>query len=339
MGPNTGLIARARGLIRHLVPRATLETLAECPDLSAFARGVARLGADLEPIGEPWDLAGFERAVRQTAARHLATLARWQQGKTSAIGIFTDDLDRQSVRRLIRGAMIGAPAAARLEGLTPTPRLPERVLTELARQPSPSTVVGLLAALGHPDALALAPHVAATQPELFAIERTLLAGWAARSRAAAAGDRFLRDLVALRVDVGNAQVALLLASGPRDGDPSRAHVAGGRALTPQHLVTAAAAPTPGEALMVLQRALGGTALEPLLPAVPSEVESMDRRYLTYALGRLRERLRREPMDTAMLFRTLLRIEAQGRDLRALAWGAVLGTPSPLRKEALVTPWA
>jgi vacuolar-type H+-ATPase subunit C/Vma6 len=339
MGPDTGLIARARGLLRHLVPRATLETLAECADLSAFRRAASRLGADLEPVAEPWELATFERAVRQTAAHHLTTLGRWRLAQASAIDIFTDDLDRQSVRRLIRGAVIGAPVAVRLEGLTPTLRLPERVLTELARQPSPAAVAGLLAAAGHPDARALAPIVAATQPELFAIDRTLLAGYAARSIAAAGRDRLLGELVALRIDLGNAQVALLVASGPRDVDPSNAHITGGRVLTPKHFAAATTAPSPGEALMVLQRALTGTALEPLLPSVASDVESMDRRYLSYALDQLRTCLRQEPIDTAMVFRTLLRIDAQGRDLRMLAWGAALGTPPPLRKDALVTPWA
>jgi vacuolar-type H+-ATPase subunit C/Vma6 len=335
---DTALIARARGLLHHLVPRATLEALGDCPDVAAFSRGISRLGVDLEPVGEPWDLAGFERAVRQTGARHLATLGRWQQAKASAIDVFNDDIDRRAIRRMIRGAMIGAPVAARLDGLTPTARLPERVLTELAHQSSPSAVVGLLTVVGHPDALALAPLVSATQPELFAIDRTLLAGWAERSAALTRRDAVLRELVALRIDVGNAQTALLLASGPRDLDPERAHVAGGKALTPAHFATAAVAPTGGEALNILQRRLAGTALEPLLPTVPSDIDAMERSYLVHALDRLGRHARQDPMATATLLRTLLRIETQGRDLRTLAWGAALGTPPARRKHALVTPW-
>lgn len=339
MPPDTGLVARARGLVQHLVPRATLDALAEAADLAAFSRGASRIGADLEAVAEPWDLAGFERAVRQTAARHLATLQRWQRADTSAIDLVTDDLDRRGIRRLLRGAMLGAPAAARLEGLTPTDRLPERLLTELARLPSPSAVVGLLAMAGHPEAGALAPLVAATQPDLVGVERVLLAGWASRATAVARRRPLLRDLVALRIDVGNTQIALLLASGPRDLDPSRAFVDGGHRLTRARFADAVRAATPGDALATLQRDLATTPLGALLPAVATDLDGMERRYLAHVLERLRALARRDPLDPGTLLRTLFRIEAQGRDLRALAWGAALGTPPAARRQLLVTPWA
>jgi hypothetical protein len=45
----------------------------------------------------------------------------------------------------------------------------------------------------------------------------------------------------------------------------------------------------------------------------------------------------DPLSTAPLLRVLMLVEAQSRDLRALAWGAVLGTPPSLRLQRLVTP--
>jgi len=45
MRNETGLVARARALVGHLVPRPTLESLAEAVDLPAFARAVAGSGA------------------------------------------------------------------------------------------------------------------------------------------------------------------------------------------------------------------------------------------------------------------------------------------------------
>jgi vacuolar-type H+-ATPase subunit C/Vma6 len=339
MRNETGLVARARALVGHLVPRPTLESLAEAVDLPAFARAVARLGSDLEPVSDPWDLPAFERAVRQTGARHLATLRRWQRGVSEPLEIVSGDVDRKSVRRMIRGAMQGAPAAVRLEGLSATPQLPERVLTELARQPSPTAVVGLLAAMRHPDADALAPLVARAQPELYAIDRVLLSGWARRAERLARRDPAVRDLVRLRIDTANIQTALLLAQGPRDVAPSTAFVDGGEWLPLEAFVTAAEARRPAEALVQLQQTLAETPLATLLPAVASDVDAMERKFLTQTLEALARRARLDPLGTPTLLRTLLAIEAQGRDLRTLAWGAALGTPPASRKALLVTPWA
>ena len=339
MRSEVGLISRARTLVGHLASRAALESLAEAADLPAFARAVVRLGTDLEPVGETWDLPAFERAVRQTGARHLATLRRWQGDAAGLIEVISADLDRKSIRRMIRGAMQGAPAAARLEGISATPQLPERVLTELARQSSPSAVVGLLAIVGHPDAGALAPLVARAQPELFAIDRVLLAGWASRAAQVARRDPTIRDLVCLRIEVANAQTALLLARGPRDADPAMAFVEGGQWLTKALFTAAASASTPADGLTALQLGLAHTPLASLLPAIATDVDAMERAYLSHALDRLARHARLQPIDTPTLLRTLLRIEAQGRDLRALAWGAALGTPPASRKALLVTPWA
>ena len=339
MGDETALLARARGLRQHLVPRAALEALAETPDLGAFSRALLRLGAVLEPVAEPGDLPALERAIRQTSARHLAILRRWQRHHASAIDIVTSDLDRKSVRRLIRGAMLGAPSSTRLEGLTPTPALPERALTELARQPSPTAVVGLLAAIGHPDAAALAPLVTRAQPELFAVDRVLLSGWARRASESTRREPEVRDLVALRIDTANAQAALLLAEGPRDAEPAGACVPGGRWLSAAEFGAAAVAPTPSAALARLRTALVGTPLQSLLPLVATDVDAMERAYLIQTIGQLTRQARVDPLGSPTLLGITLRIEAQSRDLRLLAWSAALGTPPGLRKPLLVTPWA
>lgn len=339
MANHIGLVARARALAGHLVPRAALERLAEAGDLTAFARSVDRLGSDLAPVVEPWDLSTFERAVRQTGARHLETLRRWQGSATGPVEIISTELDRKSVRRMIRGAMQGAPVAARLEGLSATPLLPERVLAELARQSTPSAVVGVLAAVGHPDAAALAPLVARAQPELFAIERVLLTGWAARAQALAGRDAVSRTLIRLRIDTANTQIALLMAQGPRDAEPGLAFVEGGRWLSQSTFVAAASASAPAEALRALQRELGHTPLITLLPVVATDVDAMERAYLAHAIEQLTRHARLRPMESSSVLRTLLRIEAQGRDLRMLAWGAAFGVPPASRLALLVTPWS
>jgi hypothetical protein len=75
----------------------------------------------------------------------------------------------------------------------------------------------------------------------------------------------------------------------------------------------------------------------MLPAAWRDVAQLDRAFLTLTLARLTRAGRRDPLSTASVLRVLLLVEAHGRDLRALAWGAALGTPASLRIQQLVTP--
>jgi V/A-type H+-transporting ATPase subunit C len=332
------LIARARGLGPHLLTREKLELLAEAADLGAFVRGLSQLGAALEPIGEPAHVFAIERAVARTASRYLQTLYRWQERTPGVLDVFAAAQDRRSLRTLLRGAVQGASAEARLEGLLPTPSLLPQVLSELARQASPADVVGQLVLLGYPDALRLLPLVQKAQPDLLAIDLALLVGFADRAaRAAALGDSTLREFVSVLIDLGNAQNALLLADGPRDISPADVFVRGGRWLTTSTFASAASAASAQSAFSLLARTLATSPLVPSLPGVASDAVQWDRAFLRDALGRLTRAARRDPLSTAPLLRVLLSIEAQSRDLRTLAWGAALGVPASLRKQQLVTP--
>jgi hypothetical protein len=68
------------------------------------------------------------------------------------------------------------------------------------------------------------------------------------------------------------------------------------------------------------------------------VTRLERVFLGTALQRLKQQGRTDPLGSARLLGVLLRLEAQARDLRAVAWGAALGTPPATRKQQLVTPW-
>jgi vacuolar-type H+-ATPase subunit C/Vma6 len=334
-GSDLGLVARGKGVATHLLSRATLESLAEAEGLGSFARALTRLGADIDPIGEGADVMAVDRAIGRTAARHLGTLARWQRGRPGALDVFWADQDRRALRALIRGAVQGAPAAARLAGLLPSPSLPERALSDLAREPSAAAVVKHLVYLHHPDGFGLLRLVGQAQPDLLAIEVALLRAFANRATAAARSDRELVRFVAERIDSGNAQNALLIAGGPRDVTPETCFVAGGRWLRPESFASAASAVSADTAIAALRRALAGSALAPAL-RVAGEAARLERQVLAGTLDRLAVAARREPMGTAALLRVLVRIEAQSRDLRALAWGAVLDAPHALRKQHLVT---
>lgn len=339
MSAELALVARARGLSTHLLGREALDGLADAPDLVSFARGLARLGR-LEPVGDAPDVAAVERTVRRTAAAHLKTLARWQASSPGVLDAFFAEQERRALRAFLRGALQGAPAEARLAGLLPTPRLPERALAELARQASMKDVVLHLVVLRHPDATRLLPLVQKAQPEPFAVEVALLAGLAERAgEAARGGDAALLDFVRERVDVGNAQNALLLCGGPRDVEPDTCFVQGGRWLSARAFAAAARAPSRPAAIEQLKKAFAASPLSTLFAPGADDAARVERAALAGALERLGRAARTAPLGSAPLLRFLLGLEAQGRDVRTLAWGVVLGAPPALRRQDLVTPWS
>jgi vacuolar-type H+-ATPase subunit C/Vma6 len=334
----TGLVARAKGLASRLVPRQTLETLATVEKLDAFVQSLSRLGSAVEPIAESADVFAVEQAIGQTASRHLSTLYRWQERTPGVLDVFAALQDRRSLRALLRGAAAGAPPEARHRGLVPTPLLPSRALTELARQPSPSTVVQQLYLMAYPDVSHLLPLVQTSQIDLLAIDVALLAGFADRARrVAAGGDEALREFVRMLIDAGNAENALLIAGEPVDVDRSALFVRGGRWLSVDVFLAVTRAASFQQAVTVLAAAIAHSPLALPGSGVATDLAAVDRTFVVTILRWLARVSRLDPLGTAPLLRLLLLVEAQSRDLRALAWGAALGTPPSLRTQQLVTP--
>jgi vacuolar-type H+-ATPase subunit C/Vma6 len=333
-----GLVARAKGLASRLVPRQTLETLATAATLQAFVQDVLRLGTAIDAIGEPADVFSVERAIGQTASRHLWTLYRWQERTPGVLDLFAAHQDRRSLRALLRGAAAGAPSEARVRGLLPTPSLPQRALNELAHQPSPSAVVLQLVLLAHPDGSRLLPFVQTSQIDLLTIDVALLAGLADRARRVAVrADETLREFVRMMIDVGNAENAVLAAGEPGEINPSTLFVRGGRWLSFDTFLAVARAASPQQAATVLTAAMAHSPLALPLPVVAFDLARVDRAFGLAILEWLTRMSRVDPLSTGPLLRVLLLVEAQSRDLRALAWGAALDTPPSLRTQQLVTP--
>jgi vacuolar-type H+-ATPase subunit C/Vma6 len=333
------LAARARGLGTHLLRRAELEELAKARDVAAIARALAGSGRVTEPIDEGGGAPAIELALRHDAAKRLHVLTLWA-GAGPALDVFHAEQDRRALRAMLRGALQGASAESRLAGLLPTPRLPERALVELARQPTPARVAALLVVLRHPDAEALSKRTAVVSPVLFELELALIRGYASRSvRAAAAGDENLRAHVAGRLDACNAALALELAAGARDVEPASCFVEGGRALALGELVRAASARSREEAATRLARAARGTALAPVLRDARGDAARIERASLVHALAAQRRQARLDPIGSGALLGYLLREEAQAVDLRRLLWGAALSAPASIVVPELVTPWS
>lgn len=329
----TAVDARARGLAAHLFTRSELEALAG-HDVPALARAVARSPKILAPIAENATTVELERAMRHTARQHLRTLAKWE-GAAPVLGVFYADQDRRSLRAMFRGALATAPAEERLAGLIPTPTLPERVLTELARQPTPATVAAHLFALRHPAAERVLPLTAQAQPDLLALELALTQGSSERARREAArGDENLRAYVAQHLDVANVQTALLLTK-EKDVEAAKCFVEGGRDFPRAAFLSVAGGE--GGALARLREALEGTPLAPLAAEPTIDASRLERAAFSLALKQQHTASRLAPLSSAPLLSFLLRLEAQGRDLRRILWGAALGAPAVLLRPDLVTP--
>lgn len=333
------LAARARGLRVHLLRRSDLETLAGATDLASFARALVRTDAVPEGIPGAARVADVQAAVRRMATYHLRRLERWA-GHGGALDLFYAEVERRALRSLLRGAIQGAPSEARLAGALPTPRLPERALRELARQPTAARVALQLVVLRHPDAGRLLPLVARAQPVLFELDLALVRGFAGRVLAACrAGDANLRTWGHGRIDLANVETALALASGPAELEPSACFVEGGEALPLQAFVDAARASSRAEAASMLARALRGTQLGETLRASQGDPVRLEREALARLLVDQRREARVDPLGSAPVVLFLLRLEAQTRDLLRMAWGASLGAPAAILAADLVTPWS
>jgi vacuolar-type H+-ATPase subunit C/Vma6 len=332
-----GLVARAKGLGTRLVPRQTLETMARAEDFAAFVQSSSGVGTAIEPVGEPANIFAVEDAIRRTASRHLSTLQRWEERTPGVLDVFAAHQDRRSLRALLRGAASGTAPEARLRGLLPTWSLPLRALSELARQPSPSALVRQLVALAHPDASRLLPLAGTSQIDLLAVDVMLLIAFADRAgQAATRADAVLRDFVGALIDAGNAENALMMAGEPAVSDRPSLFVRGGRWFPIEAFLAVARAGSHADALTRLAAVIAHSPLA-LLAAVSSDVARVDRTFVVNVLEWLARASRIDPLSTAPLLRVLMLVEAQSRDLRALAWGAALGTPPSLRLQQLVTP--
>jgi vacuolar-type H+-ATPase subunit C/Vma6 len=328
--------ARARGLGTHLISRHELDGLRGLPVATLARELSARLG---EPAPVPADAAGIDGMARRAATRARERLARWPGGG-ACNDVFEADLDRRSLRALLRGAVQAAPASARLSGLLPTRCLPEAVLAELARQATPRLVVSHLTALGHPDASRLAPLVARAEPDLLRIDVELVRAFAARaSEAVHHGDRSLRAFVQRRIDVGNGAMACALAGGPPELEPASCYVAGGVHLTRDAFVDVASQDR-DHATERLARALRGSILERAVRDAGHLASRLETTARLAELAHQRACTRLDPLGSAPLLVFLLRLDLQTLDVCRIAWAAELGGfPVDVLDGQLVTPWS
>jgi vacuolar-type H+-ATPase subunit C/Vma6 len=335
----TPLDARARGLTHHLCSREELERWAALPDTRALGHAMQAQGRFATPLPALPAAADIEEAERRTIAAYLATLARWAGPDNPVLDAFYAEQERRSLRSLVRGATEGVAPETRLAGLLPTPRLPLRLLAELAQARSAREVAMRLFVLRDPHAEALVALTAQARVDLTDVELLLARVLAERLRdAAVRGDPALRERIRTRIDLVNAQTALQLAGAASDFAAPSLFVAGGSALDRHEFVAAATAASRAVAAATLARAFAGTTLARVFASAPDDPCQLQVAALVDTIVALRTRSRANPLGSAPVQLFLARLDAQSTDVRRLAWGLELGVPSDALREGLVTPW-
>lgn len=320
------LNARARGLSTHLLAPGVLAELAHAPDLATLGRRLAELGiqaADATP-------AGLDLAVRRSAAAAASVLGRWIGDRSGLLRVILEDEDRRSVRAMLRGAVGGVPAAARMAGLLPTPTLPERLLEELARCIQPRDVAGLLTVWRHPFGGPLLEPLASDHPDLFAAEHALNLVFASRAvEGASKGGAALRAYVADLVDLTNVTIALSVVADPAERPPGELYLPGGERLDVDRFSAAAAAKDVAGAIALLAPAFPEPRAR-LIRRHGDEPSQLERALLADRIEALGREAREDPLGPAPVLRYFLRLRAQVIALRAAIWGAALAAPPAVR---------
>lgn len=328
------VLARARGLATHLLPRRDLDALVRAPDL-------ATLGAELRRAGFPVNEgerspAALELAVRRRATRALAVLSRWCGPRSGTVAIIFEDEDRRSLRALLRGAAQSAPPEERVSGLVPTPNLPERLLGELARQPTAAAVAALLTAWGNPYGPALRPLAAPAYPDLLRLDQRVNRTFAARAAQGAGHHRELIAYVQESVDLENAASAVAIA-GAADVVPKEVFLPGGRRVSIDGFETAVARGDPAAAIDGLVPEFAGSPFAPALRAARATPALVEDELLRARIAAQRLAARRGPLGPAPLLYFALRLRAEAIDLGRTIWGLALGAPRSALADALLAP--
>ena len=320
--------ARVRGLGSHLLSPEQLSSCASRRDLASLAENLRRVDVvtgELPPVVHATDL---DLAIRRWAGGALTILARWVGPRHEALPFVLAEIDRRSIRAMLRGAAQRAPAAERLTGVMPTPDLPQRALEELARAPTATAVIARLAAWHHPFAPGLTAGVGVAEPELFLLEAALAREVAAQAERAArrAGDRTLRGYVLDSIDLANAVTAIVLATDGQDVVPSAVFLAGGRRLGFADFAAAIASHETGAAGVRVARALEGIPCGDLFRRIGMTPAELEDALLRCRLRAVARQARMAPLGPIVVIHFALRLQTQVIDLCRIVWTTVLHAP-------------
>ncbi|HSA54909.1 MAG TPA: V-type ATPase subunit [Gemmatimonadaceae bacterium] len=327
------VVARARGLSSGILSDRQLSEIARSRDVAELLDRLTSL--DIIPGGASAEPRTLELVVQRRAGARLRLVSRWSGARHPLLAPLFEDEDRRSIRAMLRGAAAHAPSDQRLAGLVPTPALPARALSELARQGDAAAVAALLVTWRNPYGSAILEETRLQQPDLFRLETILTRTWAERARRVAPRcGRAMRVFVARVVDVENAWTALLLAGHEGAASPATLWVEGGTLLPRDAFVLATGSRSRREAATILTGLLGRS---PLAPAITPEPGAEGRALRAWTREQ-RDIARLDPLGPAPIIALLLRSRGELLTLRRIIWGIALGAPAGRRgaEGALVT---
>lgn len=329
------LIARARGLETHLLGLHELGAMVRAPDLAALGEALRRHGFPVDE-GAPAP-AALELAIRRRAAREMRVLVRWCGPRTDLLRVIFEDEERRSLRALLRGAVEGASEEARVSGLVPTPALPERALSELARQKTPAAVATTLTAWGNPYGTPLREKAAGLHPDLLGLEMVVNRTYVERALAGAqrAGGSELAGYVRELIDLENVGTAVALVAA-KDLVPKTLFLHGGARVSIDRFERAIASRDGPAAAASLAPAFGATRLARVLADAARGTGTLDERLLHARLAALRRQARHHPLGLAPVLEYALHLRAESVDLSRTVWGLALGAPAPALLDALIS---
>lgn len=328
------LVTRGAGLASRLLPAESLEELSRLEDLEALATRLAQLGVEAAPDGESL-MAGLEHGARRWAGARLRRLAAWSRSAPEPVAIFLRDEDRRSLRRLVRGALSGAPPATRLAGLIPTEALPERMLEELAHRSSLAEIATLLVALGDPFGVTLLSLGVAPVPDPLAIETALDRCWSERGLedARRVGGEFLR-YVEESIDLANVRALVATSRHGEQRAAQRFFLPGGRWLDEESVSELAALAEFPALLRGLKRRLKGSTFFGALTVLEKNEGGFEETVLEERVREISRRALLDPLGGAPLLRFLLRLREQVVALSRIVWERALGVPVSSRHRPL-----
>lgn len=328
--------ARARGLQTHLLPAEALRRLAAARSLPALVAELARHGYPLDG-GAVASVPALDQVIGEVAAARLGLLARWLGRREGVARALFERLDLAALRALARGAAEGAAPAARLRGVIATPRLPARLLEQLAAADSHAAFHRILARAGHPAAEAIG--ATATRPghlDLLEVELALRRWWAARVTAGARrAGREARDLARTTIDRENLAALLLASAWGVELAPDAAFLVGGQRLERERFLALAREPDTERLRQALATRFRGTPAGPLLADAGIPLGALAGRLLAADIRAAHGAARQAPLGLAPLVEVVLRIEAEAHDLRRIVHALALDAPPAVAVAGLV----
>ena len=326
---------RARGLRTHLLPASDLERLARATSLLALQRELSGLGYVRSDA--PATAMSLEKAVRRHAADQMGILDRWcMDDRRAALAVILEDEDRRSIQTILRGAQQGTATEVRMAGLIPTTSLPERALLTLARQPTPTDVIRMLALWNHPLGVPLVAAASGPHPSLFEIEVELQRAFARRASARAhQGGSQLVEYVEQVIDVMNTWSALLHFVERDPAIVDMTFVEGGRWLTRDVFHKLMALETRPQ---VEKRLAWELRQSPLASAFRGEIEDLAQLEGTMLRAQIdwqNRAVRVDPSGAAPIIGFAIELRAEVVNLRRIIWGVALEAPAALIQAEMV----